>query len=270
VSQRRINIIIALLVVLLLVVIYYNQIVMVNGPGQASIVFRPYNGGIDKKTTHGEGVYFICPWDTSYEFNVREQAVNDTLSVLVKDGVNVRVRVNYRYYPIKDSLPVIFKRFGADYLSVFVKPEVLYAVRERVSGMMPEEIYSSRLEQLKIEAKENSLRRVAQGHISISDVLILDIKLPPKVTESIENKLRAEQLSKEYDFKISIAQKEKTIKTIEAQAIKIAEDTIGKGLSDRYLQFKQIEALDKLSRSPNAKTIVMPNGSRNPLVVPGQ
>ncbi|MFD0749304.1 prohibitin family protein [Mucilaginibacter calamicampi] len=269
-TQRKTNIIIALLVFLLVFVIYYNRIVMINGPGQASVIFKPFEGGVDTDVTYGEGMYFILPWNTSYQFNVREQAVNDTLSVLVRDGVNVNIRVNYRYYPIKDSLSTILSRFGPNYEKVFVKPEVAYAVRERMSAMDPEEIYSSKLRQLKVQANQNSLDRVADGSIKISDVLIIDIQLPHRVTESIENKLREEQLSQEYDFKISIAEKERKIKTLEAQAIKISEDTISKGLTENYLRFRQIEALEKLSKSPNAKTIVLPANSKTPILLSGQ
>lgn len=269
-NQRKINILIVFLVTLLFLVVYLNQAILINGPGESAVIFKPFNGGIDKKIVMKEGVFVIWPWNTAYRFSNREKLVNDTLNIIVKNGVTLSVRVNYRYYPIIDSLAIIFSKFGENYVDVFVKPEVLYAVHERFASRNPEEIYSLELDSLKIESQKSSLDRVIKGNVLISDVLILDIKLPIHIVEAIENKLRDEELCKQYDFKITIAEKEKKIKLIEAQAIKITQDTINSGLTNKFLQFKQIDAIQKLSISPNAKTIIIPNGNKSQILLSAQ
>lgn len=269
-SQNKINILITLLVVLLFFVVLSERIIQLNGPGVESIVFRPFNGGVNLSRTFGEGVYFVWPWNTVYKFNVREHSVKETLDIMVNNGVTVSVKVGYRFYPDRDSLPVIFRKYGPDYAVKFVHPEVLYAVREQLSSMSPENIYSLKLPFVERSALSIAAKRLMAGNVRISDLLILDIKLPKKVVDAIENKLREEQLVQEYEFKRQIALKEKEIKVIEASAIKMSEDTINKGLTLPFLQFKQIEAMQKLSVSPNAKTIVMPQGTRNPVILTGQ
>ncbi len=269
-DQRRINILIALLCTLLFFVIFIDKIVMLNGPSTASIIYKPFTGGVSVETVYGEGVYFVWPWNTAYQFNTREQLVDDTLHIIVNNGVTVSVRVNYRYFPVKDSLPVIFRKYGTDYLKVFVKPEIMFGVREMLSGMRPEDIYSFKLDSAKEACLAKSKLALAKGNVSISNILIVDIKLPPNVVAAIERKLSEEQLSQEYDFKIDIARKEKTIKGIEASSIKMAQDTISNGLSGKYLQYLQIEALHDLSKSTNSKVIIMPSDKSNPILLNGQ
>lgn len=236
---------------------------MMNGPSTYSVMYRPFNGGINMNETFGEGVYLIWPWNTPYQFNTREQLVDDTLHVMVTNGVTVTVRVNYRYFPLKDSLPEIFRKYGPDYLNVFIKPEILFGVRDLLSSMKPEDIYSFKLDSAKTQALRRAKEELQVGNVCISNILILDIKLPPHVVEAIESKLREEQLAQQYNFKIDIANKEREIKRIEASSIKMAQDTISKGLSQPYLQYLQIGAMQELAKSPNAKTIIIPQGTGN-------
>lgn len=266
-KQRKINIIIGCLVFLLLFVMMFDRIFYINGPGESAVIYKPFSNGVDKKAIYREGIYLTFPWNTVYKFNIREQMVNEISHIIVKNGVTVSVQFNYRYYPIHDSIGVILQRYGQNYLDIFVKPEIIYAVRERISGLTPEELYTLKLDSLKISAYESSLSNLREGNVIVSDVLILDLKLPPTVVAAIEEKLQEEQRSKLYDFKIQIAEKEKRIKIIDAQAIKIAQDSINKGMTPGFLRYKQIDAMLNLSTSPNAKTIVVPQGADNPYIL---
>ena len=252
-----------MLATLLFFVIISYRIIKLNGPAEASVIFRPFNGGINDSAVYGEGLYLIWPWNTAYKFSVREHVVNDTLSIMASDGVTVTVRINYRYYPIKNKLPVIFRRYGVNYGAKFVRPEVTGAIREEISGMSPKDIYSVHLKTLDDSAVILAQKELDTGYVKISDLMYLDIALPKKVVDAIEEKLREEQLVQQYEFKKKVA-------ILESQAIRIAQDTISKGLTPAYLQFKQIEAFQKLSLSPNAKTIVIPQGGKNPILINGQ
>ncbi len=242
-SQRKINIIITFLFTLLLFVVSFDRIVNVNGPATSAVIFRPFSGGIDTRHVYGEGLYFVWPWNTIYKFNTREQLVEDTLFIVVKNGVTIKAAINYRFRPVVDSLPRIFQQFGANYNEVFIRPELATAVREIISDYTPEEIYTDQVERTKAQAIDTAKYILKKGNVILASLMITEIKLPPKVVAAIEKKLQQEQLKQEYSFKIAIADSEKMIKVIEAQAIRMAEDTINSGLTQEYLQFKQIEAL---------------------------
>jgi regulator of protease activity HflC (stomatin/prohibitin superfamily) len=267
VSQRKINILITLLASLLLLVIFLDRFIMVNGPATSSIVFRPFSGGVDTHNVYGEGIFFTAPWNNVYRFNTREQMVEDTMHIMVLNGVTVTMRVNYRYRPIVDSLPVIFRQYGINYDKVFIDPQVVSSTSEVISHFTPEQVYSLRIDSIRQVALEIARRKLHQGNIFLGDLVISNIKLPPKVVDAIEYKLRQEQLAIAYNYKIIIAQKEKQIKIIDAEATKSSQALVNPGLTPGYLQLRQIEALQNLSLSPNAKTIVVPRGNSTPIIL---
>lgn len=292
-TQRRINILITLLVTLLFFVIFFDRIVIINGPATASVIFRPFSGGIDMKKIYKEGVYFVWPWNSVYKYNTREQVVEDTVRVMVDNGVTITIVLNYRYSPDIDSLPDIFKRYGPDYHRVFVHPEIIANTRDYFSYFSPEQLYTRSADTTKNGksatdpdttnpgandaqfAKRriynlNNLQlnsKLKAGHVFLSDLVVTHLQMPDKVVQAIEKKLQQEQLAQEYDFRITIAQKEQQIKVIEAQATKMAEDTVNAGLTEGYLQLRQIEAFQNLSNSPNTKIIITPRGTNTPIIL---
>jgi regulator of protease activity HflC (stomatin/prohibitin superfamily) len=119
------------------------------------------------------------------------------------------------------------------------------------------------------EILRNAQKNLKLANVNLEDLVILKIELPKRVVEAIESKLQQEQLVKEFDFKDSVAERQKRIRIVEASAIKMAEDTINKGLTPEYLQLRQIEAFEKLSLSNNSKTIIVPRSS-TPVMFNGQ
>jgi prohibitin 1 len=64
------------------------------------------------------------------------------------------------------------------------------------------------------------------------------------------------------EFVLQGAKKEAERRIIEAEGVRDANKIISQGLTDKILQFKNIEAWLKLSESPNAKVIIS-NGTNN-------
>ncbi len=266
-DQKKVNFTVAMLFILLLIVVFIDRIVHFNGPAKAAVIYRPFNDGLMMSHVYREGMFLTWPWNKVYRFNTREQFIDKRLDIVVKNGVTVNVRINYRFAPIQDSLPIIFRKYGLRYDSVFVEPEIVYAIREVISSLNPEEIYTLKIDSITTSSFSLAKNRLKEGNIRVTDIYLLDIKLPPKVVNAIESKLQEEQLNQQYAFKQEVAKKDRDIKIIEAAAIKKACDTISSGLTPEYLQFKQIEAFLKLSESPNSKTIIMPQNAKTPFIL---
>ena len=95
-----------------------------------------------------------------------------------------------------------------------------------------------------------------------------DVTLPPTIKEAIERKLRQEQESLEYEFRLVTARKEAEKVTIEAQGKADANKILSASLTDKILQDKGIDATLKLSESPNTKVIVVGGGESGlPLIL---
>ena len=101
----------------------------------------------------------------------------------------------------------------------------------------------------------------------IESVLLKSIVLPAGLTTAIGEKLEAEQDAQRMEFVLNKERLEATRKIIEAQGVRDANKIISEGLSPLLIRFNSIEALYKLSSSPNAKVIIT-NGDQ-PFVING-
>ena len=94
-----------------------------------------------------------------------------------------------------------------------------------------------------------------------------DITLPPTIKTAIEGKLKQEQESLEYEFKLQKAKKEAEKVRIEAQGKADANRILNASLTRNILKEKGIEATLKLSESPNTKVVVVGGSNGLPLIL---
>jgi regulator of protease activity HflC (stomatin/prohibitin superfamily) len=87
--------------------------------------------------------------------------------------------------------------------------------------------------------------------------LVRDVTLPPTIKQAIERKLKQEQESLEYEFRLVTAEKEAQKVRIEAQGKADANKILSASLTDKILQDKGIDATLRLSESPNSKVVIV-------------
>jgi len=80
------------------------------------------------------------------------------------------------------------------------------------------------------------------------------------MNEAIERKLKQEQSSEEYDFKLEVAKKEAEKQRIEARGKADANRILAASLTSNILRDKGIEATLKLAQSPNTKVVIIGSG----------
>ncbi|MEX1382055.1 SPFH domain-containing protein, partial [Lutibacter sp.] len=96
--------------------------------------------------------------------------------------------------------------------------------------------------------------------IQLNEVLVRDVTLPPTIKDAIERKLKQEQESLEYEFRLVTASKEAEKVRIEAQGKADANRILSASLNDQILRDKGIEATLQLSSSPNSKVVIIGSG----------
>lgn len=99
-----------------------------------------------------------------------------------------------------------------------------------------------------------------QQYVQLNEVLVRDVALPETIKQAIETKLKQEQESLEYEFRLEKARKEADRQRIEAEGKANANKILSASLTDKILQEKGIDATIKLSQSPNSKVIVIGSG----------
>lgn len=252
-----------------LMVILLTMSVTING-GEAGVLFRTFGGGIDLETTYGEGFHIIAPWNEMVVYEVRQQEAKETMAVLSSNGLEISIDVSGWFQPLYSKLPKLHQEKGTEYLDRVVRPALRSATRSVIGRYTPEEIYSSKRDVIQNEIYVETKKILDKQFVQLNEVLVRDITLPETLKAAIENKLKQEQESLEYEFKISKAQKEAERQLIDAEGKARANRILSASLTDMILREKGISATLELARSPNAKVVVVGNKDGMPLILGNQ
>ena len=145
-------------------------------------------------------------------------------------------------------------------LERIIQPAIRSAARSVVGRYTPEQLYSSKRDAIQDEIYAETKKILDRQYVQLNEVLVRDVTLPPTIKDAIERKLKQEQESLEYEFRLVTAEKEAERQIIEAQGKADANRILSASLTDKILSDKGIEATIKLSESNNAKVIVIGSG----------
>ncbi|WP_179351853.1 prohibitin family protein [Winogradskyella vidalii] len=257
-------------VVLLIIVLAKSAVTL--DSGHAGVLYETLNGGVvSGKTPLGPGFHIIAPWNRVIDYETRQQEVPEKMSVLSSNGLDIKLDASVLYQPDFNNLGKLHNEKGEDYLRRVLQPAIRSAARSVVGRYTPEQLYSSKRDAIQEEIYEETKKLVEPQYIQLNDILIRDVTLPPTIKEAIERKLKQEQESLEYEFRLVTAQKEAEKVIIDAQGKADANRILSASLTDKILQDKGIEATVKLSESPNSKTIIIGSGESGlPIILGNQ
>ncbi|HYW95833.1 MAG TPA: prohibitin family protein [Bacteroidales bacterium] len=252
-------IVIGIIAVILVIVFSSNMFYTVK-PGERAIIFRKFTTGLDKEHIFKPGFHAIAPWNDFIKYTVREQSREETLDVLDKNGLTLNVDVFVRYNPIYERLGYLHENIGPNYVNVVVIPEVRSAVRRIMGKFAAEEIYSTKRAEVEKEIYDETELVLQNKDIDMQTLLIRSIKLPDQLKQAIETKLKQEQEALAYKFRLERENSEAERKRIEAEGIAKYNDILNRSLTDKILKQKGIDATVELSKSQNAKVVVIGSG----------
>jgi len=255
---------------LILLIILSSSTFLTIDAGERGVIFRPFSTGLDKENIYPPGFHIVAPWNTMYVYDVRENQLEETMEVLSSNGLNIKVDVTVRVNPAYDKIGYLHESFGRDYVNTLVRPEVRSAVRQVLGRFQPEELYSSRREEVQSMIHKDIETNLSKNYVELRATLIRDITLPDKVKNAIEEKIEAEQSALKMEYVLQRERKEAERKIIEAQAKSDANKILNASLTDKILKDKGIEATLALSNSANTKVVVVGgSGDGLPLILGG-
>ena len=100
-----------------------------------------------------------------------------------------------------------------------------------------------------------------------AEILLRQVSLPTLVTNAIEKKLQAEQQAEQMRFVIERERQEAERKRIEAQGIADFQAIVIKGIDERLLRWKGIEATQALAESDNSKIVIIGGEGGLPVIL---
>lgn len=227
--------------------------------GHAGVLFRTFGGGLDKERTFGEGFHLIAPWNKIYIYETRQQEIAETMNVLSSNGLEINVDVSAWYQPEYGTLGYLHSQIGTDYLTRVIIPALRASARSVIGRYTPDQLYSTKRDAIQDEIFLETKNLLDKKYITLNQVLIRSIILPPTIKEAIESKLKQEQESLEYEFKLEKATKEAERQRIDAEGKAAANRILSESLTDKVLKEKGIEATLQLASSPNTKVVVIGN-----------
>jgi len=260
-----------ILVVIILLIIGISKSVVTIDAGHAGVLYTLSNGVVPDSEPLGEGINFVAPWNKVIDYEVRQQEIPEKMQVLSSNGLDIQLDASVLYQPDLKNLSRLHKEKGQNYLSRVLQPAIRSAARSVVGRYTPEQLYSSKRDAIQEEIFLETKKIVESQYIQLNSILIRDVTLPPTIKEAIERKLKQEQESLEYEFRLVTADKEAQKQRIEAQGKADANRILSASLNDRILQDKGIEATIKLAESPNSKVIIIGSGdSGMPIILGNQ
>jgi regulator of protease activity HflC (stomatin/prohibitin superfamily) len=256
-ERRWVSITITSLVLIFALAFLSDRMFISVYPGQGMVLYHRFDNDAIPNEVYYEGFYIVAPWNIAYKYDLTYQQLTVPIVALSKNGLEVSIETSITFRPIGALLPHLHRRYGMHYPEKLVIPQLRTALQDIVGQFLPEEIYSLSRSAQHEEIFEKAERIIGGVYIDIGDVSIINVKLPAKVQQAIQEKLEAQQVAEMYDFRIEAEKKEAARKLEEAKGIQEFQETISKGISPQVLEWKGIEATLELAKSPNAKVIVI-------------
>ena len=257
-------------IVILIIVIAKSAVTI--DSGEAGVLYKTFGGGVvTDEAPLGEGFHVVAPWNKVFVYEVRRQEIFEKMKVLSSNGLDIQLDASIWYKPDVKDLGKLHQEIGDNYLNRIILPTIRSAARSVVGRYTPEQLYSSKRDAIQEEIFEETKKIVEGQHILIDEILVRDVTLPPTIKDAIERKLKQEQESLEYEFRLVTADKEAQRQIIEAQGKADANKILSASLTDKILQDKGIEATNKLAESPNSKVVIIGSGeSGMPIILGNQ
>ncbi len=216
------------------------------------------------------GVNLVNPMAKIEKMSIKTQELKELMFVPSKEGLSVELEISLLFKLNSEMANDIYKTVGPNYADIILVPQFRSVVRGVTARYEAKALYTASREKLAGEILEELERLVGPRGITVEQAPLRQIKLPARLTQSIEEKLQAEQESQRMAFILQKETQEADRKRIEAKGIADFQDIVAKGISDQLLKWKGIEATEKLASSPNAKIVVIGSGKDGlPLILGG-
>lgn len=246
---------------IILAIVLISKSAVTIGSGQAGVLYKTFGGGVvTDEPPLGEGFHLVAPWNKVFVYEVRQQEVFEKMKVLSSNGLDIQLDASAWFQPKYSELGKLHQEKSEEYKDRILLPAIRSAARSVVGRYTPEQLYSTKRDAIQQEIFAETKRIVDDQYIQLNEILVRDVTLPGTIKDAIERKLKQEQQSLEYEFRLVSAAKEADRQRIEAQGKADANKILSASLTDKILQDKGIEATLKLAESPNSKIIVVGSG----------
>jgi prohibitin 1 len=215
-----------------------------------------------------EGIHMINPLKSVEKLSVQTQSVKESANVPSNEGLILALDTSLLFRLDKAMAAQVYQTVGSDYAEKIVEPTLRAAIRASTSAHSANALYTNARELVQQQIQDELKSQLAPRGVIVENVLLRDVQLPAMLKSSIEAKQQAEQDALRMSFILQKEKQEAERKRIEAQGIADFQKIVAAGISPQLLEWKGIEATEKLAASSNAKVVIIGNPKNGlPLVL---
>lgn len=188
-----------------------------------------------------DGLHFKIPIvQRVVKMNVQTLKYEAELTAASKDlqDVTTKIAINYKIQP--DRAPEIYAKIGLGYADVVIYPMEQEINKATTAQFTAVELVTKR-EEVRTKMKGMLIERLAERGIVIEEVSIVDFKFSPSFSQSIENKVVAEQSALAAKNKLEQVKFEAEQRIAQAQGEAEALRLQKQQVTTELLQLRQIE-----------------------------
>jgi regulator of protease activity HflC (stomatin/prohibitin superfamily) len=215
-----------------------------------------------------EGIHLINPLKSVQKLSVQTQSLKESANVPSNEGLILALDTSLLFRLDKSKAAYVYQTMGEPYVERVVEPTLRAAIRAATSAHTANALYTNARELVQAQIQDELTKELAPRGVIVENVLLRDVQLPAMLKGSIEAKQQAEQDALRMSFILQKEKQEAERKRIEAQGIADFQKIVAQGISAQLLEWKGIEATEKLAMSTNTKVIVIGNPKNGlPLVL---
>jgi prohibitin 1 len=204
-----------------------------------------------------EGTHFVNPFKYNNVLSVRTQEVKEQATVPSQEGLVITLDTSLLFRLDASRAADVYQKIGTRYVDVVVEPTLRSTIRAVTAAHSANALYSGEREVVAQQIFAELSTELGKRGLKVENILLRDIQLPPTLRTSIEAKQQAEQESLAMSFRLQKEKQEADRKRIEAAGIRDFQQIVAQGISPQLLEWKGIEATETLSKSSNAKIVVI-------------
>jgi regulator of protease activity HflC (stomatin/prohibitin superfamily) len=206
-----------------------------------------------------EGTHLVNPFKINNKMSIRTQEQKETASVPSSEGLIISLDTSLLFRLSAAKAAEVYQKLGLNYVDIVVEPNLRSTIRSVTASHSASALYTGTREEVAQQIQNELERQLSARGVIVESVLLRDVQLPAMLRSSIEAKQQAEQEALRMSFVLQKEKQEAERKRIEAQGIRDFQQVVTQGISQQLLEWKGIEATERLATSGNAKVVVIGN-----------
>ncbi len=210
-----------------------------------------------QKRVSNPGLTFFNPFTTTV-IKVPTRTVNleVRMNIPSKEGLNITAELSILYRVKGKMATSVLENIGVNYEQSVILPVFRSAISDVSARFFAKDMHTGRRAEIEKEVQEHMQRLLEDRGFEIEAVLMKSIRLPDRLNQAIEEKLQAEQDAQRMEFVLDREKREAERLKIQAEGIRDAQRIITEGLNPLIIQFRSLEVMQELAKSPNTKIII--------------